>query len=214
MLALEAEMNPHFLYNSLSVIQIMADNANIPDIGEVCRELSYILRYVISSDKLGITIESEVNHTSNYLSLMYRRFYDQLSYSITVDPAMAGISTPKMILQPLVENCFKHAFNTKSDWMIEISGYMEGESWYLKVSDNGSGYDEEAVGKFKEALARLKPTDLAANENRQGIGLINIAMRMRLTYGDRAVFTLSGNEWGGLTVILGVRRESGDQQGA
>jgi two-component system sensor histidine kinase YesM len=205
MLALESRINPHFLYNTIAMIQAIAENEKCSDIAEICGEMSSLMRYSISKDNVEATIESEMYIASIYLDLMYRRYHDRLSYNIQMDPEIARLRVPRMILQPILENCFKHGFNTCENWKVNVTGYLEESSWYIKVSDNGSGIEENIISKLYDTFNSASTTHPIKSSTLEGVGLANIAIRMKLAFGDKACFEIINNENGGSTVIIGVK---------
>lgn len=205
MLALESRINPHFLFNSLATIQAIAEEENCPDISEICGGMSSLLRYSISKDNIESTIESEISIASIYLDLMYRRYHDRLSYNIQMEPKIAKIKVPRMILQPLLENCFKHALNSSSDWRVDVTGYAHENSWYIKVSDNGIGIDESVIKNLYETFESTSTTNPIKSTKLKGVGLANISIRLKLKFGNNAIFNIFNNEDGGTTIIIGVK---------
>lgn len=204
--ALEAQINPHFLYNTFAIIQSYADNANLMEISEICDNVSSILRYAVSEDSRTSTVGSEINVCLLYMELMYKRNYDKLSYSVNIDEKIVHKHMPKMILQPLVENCFKHGLMKSDKWQVDIRGYCEGDSWYIEVGDNGTGMDEKTIKKIYSAIeaAQLRDSDNADNVP-EGIGLVNIGVRMKLHFGDKTVFNIKNKLEGGCLITIGVK---------
>jgi two-component system sensor histidine kinase YesM len=205
MLALESRINPHFLFNTIATIQAIAEEENCRSISEICGEMSTLLRYSISKDKIESTIESEMSIASIYMDLMYRRYRDRLSYNFKLDPKIAKIKVPRMILQPILENCFKHGFNSSSDWRIDVSAYAHEDSWYIKVTDNGVGIEEKVVKTLYEAFESASTTNPIKSTKLKGVGLANIAIRLKLEFGNKACFSIFTNEDGGTTIIIGVK---------
>lgn len=114
MVALQSQMDPHFLYNTLTVIKALSREHNYDQIGLTCDYLVKMLRYISSYDEHSTSLKQELTHTENYLNLMKIRYEDQFTYSFTID---SGINTdslrlPRLTLQPLLENCFQHGFKT------------------------------------------------------------------------------------------------------
>jgi len=205
MLAMESRINPHFLFNTLATIQAIAEEEKCFDISEICGEMSTLLRYSISKDNIEPTIESEMSIASIYMDLMYRRYHDRLSYNIKMDPKIAKIRVPRMILQPILENCFKHAFNSSSDWNIDVDGYAIDDSWYIRVTDNGIGIKENVIKAIYKAFESASTTSPIKNTKLEGVGLINIAIRLKLEFGNKACFNISNNKDSGTTIVIGVK---------
>lgn len=203
-MALEAQINPHFLYNTFAIIQTYADDANVYEISEICDNVSSILRYAVSETPNVSTVGSEINVCLLYLELMHKRCFDRLTYSVDVDESIMGNHMPKMILQPLVENAFKHGFVLAKEWIVSIKGYRRGISWYIEISDNGIGISDETKQRILDSIDNTKVQNIGKFSQRVGIGLTNIAVRMKLRFGDKAVFRINNRPEGGCVITIGV----------
>lgn len=200
MLALQAQMNPHFLYNTLTIISIKADNKNQQEIVKMCSDLSGMLRYIAVEDSAPVTIAREMDYTSKYLDLMKSRHSDQFICSIDIPPNMDQILVPRLIIQPIVENCFKHAFDKRPPWHIRIEGKISNYGWEITITDNGIGFSQEVL---TEITHRLQHSEQRSSEDEPHIGLLNIFNRLQLLYNNRAVFQLSNTEEGAVVRIGG-----------
>ncbi|MWV43996.1 hypothetical protein GRF59_10150 [Paenibacillus sp. HJL G12] len=200
MLALQAQMNPHFLYNTLTVISIKADNNNQREIVKMCTDLSGMLRYIAVEDSAPVTIEREMDYTSKYLDLMKSRHSDQFICSIDIPPNMDQIRVPRLIIQPIVENCFKHAFNKRPPWHIRIEGKISDYGWEITITDNGIGFSHAVLTEISH---RLHDSEQPNSEHEPHIGLLNIFNRLQLLYSNRAVFHLLNTEEGAVVRIGG-----------
>lgn len=204
MQALESKMNPHFLYNTIAMIKVIAEQENNHDIVEICMEMASILRYILAKDMGVATIESELIVATNYLNLMYRRFHDRLNFTVKVPPEMLGIQVPRMIVQPIIENSFKHGFQSQVNWSVTIDGQCDDHGWRLVIRDNGSGFPPERLADIRQHMASMSVTDTVESDSREGIGLVNIFMRLKLTYSDRLIFELDNSESGGSVITIGA----------
>lgn len=207
-LALQAQINPHFLYNTLMGISAVGQEAGIKKISQMCSNLSNMLRYTASFNNSDILLRDEVMHAENYLKLCKFRYEDDLSYSFIIDENIYNISAPKLILQPIIENCFLHGFsNTRPPWEITIKGYIESDYWYVEISDNGSGFDNNAIIQINQRVDKYRKkidNDMFFNELEVGgLGLINIYLRLKLFYGDSTVFMIENKENRGCKVKIG-----------
>ena len=203
MLALQSKMNPHFLYNTLMTICIMAEQKGDTDVVEICEDLSKMLRYILSETPMSVTIGEEVNYTMSYLKLMGKRYKDHLGYTFDIPDLMTDIKVPKMILQPLVENCMKYGINVPPPWEIHLNGKCYGNKWEISVHDNGSGFDEDRLIFLKKRLANVATDNNISDTNLDGIGLVNIYKRLKLLYGDQVIFELSNHPTVGALVTIG-----------
>lgn len=203
MLALQSQMNPHFLYNTLATISAMAEENMNGHIVELCSNVSDLLRY-ISSDKLPlVTMETELEYTKKYLACMQMRYGSKLTYSIEIDPAMSNIEIPKLIIQPLVENALKYGIMTQPPWKITISGAIEGNRWHLRVEDNGSGFTSEVIETLEAKMEEIKLTNLLPSLELEGMGLLNVYIRLWLCYANNMIFCIGNIEENGAVVSIG-----------
>lgn len=208
MIALQAQMDPHFLYNTLTVIKALSREKNTAQITRTCDYLVKMLRYISTYDDHTVPLCQELSHTENYLNLMQIRFEDQFSYTFSIDSDVdaENLRIPKLTLQPLVENCFQHAFKTIAPpWNIYVHFWQEENRWFVNVTDNGSGITpqkrEELLGKIEEFLSH--PSDSIASMKIGGMGLVNTVARLKLRYKEQISFEITQLPQGGTSVTLG-----------
>ena len=144
---LQAQINPHFLYNTLDSIVWMAEGGNNRQVVEMTTDLSDFFRTVLSGGRDFITIEEEESHIRSYLKIQKIRYEDILDYSIEIEPSIRRRIVLKMLLQPLVENAILHGFRDRSGGEIRISAYRAEEDLILTVRDNGCGVPEEVLAQ-------------------------------------------------------------------
>lgn len=203
LLALQSQMNPHFLYNTLTTISIMSENAGCTDITNACNSLSSMLRY-ISDDEPGlITIQEEIMHTQDFLNLIKIRYRENIHYDIHIPRELLQVTIPKMVVEPLAENCVKYAMNGPAPWCVTISGHLTDTGWQIFVRDTGKGFTKEKLDELHTAFATLNPRREIPNLKLNGMGLINIFIRLKLIYGEAAVFTVKNLENSGACVTVG-----------
>ncbi|MCD9021454.1 sensor histidine kinase [Cohnella silvisoli] len=208
MLALQAQINPHFLYNTLMSISAAGQEAGSRKIMLMCSQLSYMMRYAASFQKSTVTLSDELQHAESYLKLMKFRYEDWLDYSIRVDERLGDIQVPKLIIQPVIENCFTHAFKDASPpFRIQIHVYFKENSWFIQVKDNGKGFDPESIKIIQLNLEKYK-IDLESGKRFDdlqvgGLGLNNIYIRLMLLYGTGAIFDIRNNAYAGGIITLG-----------
>lgn len=203
LLAMQAQMNPHFLYNILSIIKIMGKEAGSKQIVEICTDLSKMLRYVSNSDKNLVTIKNEKDYTIQYLNLMKVRYEERLHWDIDIPEEMDTIAVPRLVLQPLVENSIKYSSENYSQGIIDIQGSFTENKWIIEVEDNGPGMDELQITELEQKLAAFLPEQNIPEAQIDGLGLLNIFARLKLAYGEDAIFTLQGSAYGGLKITIG-----------
>ncbi|UKS29437.1 histidine kinase [Paenibacillus sp. HWE-109] len=199
MVALQSQMNPHFLYNTITLISIMAEEKEDHDIVKVCKHLSKMLRYILSNHARNVTMSDEVAYAASYLTLMQIRYGEKLRFQIDVDPAMMEIAVPILIIQPIVENCMKYGIHVAPPWKIELTGRTDGEKWTIHIRDYGGGFTPEAL----QALSQPKLNLYAQESQGKGLGLKNIAERLQLLYGEEAIFEASNHPEGGAWIVIG-----------
>lgn len=210
MLALQAQMNPHFLYNTLTVISIMADNDEKANVQWACRNLSDMLAY-ISSDALHLVhIEEEMAHTENYMSLIKMRYTDDIEFILDVPKEMGNIRIPKLVIQPLVENSVKYATLTKPSWKIQLSAWTEEDQWFVCVKDNGAGFSKEALLELEKRLKMIEETGNIPELSLNGMGLLNIYLRMNFYYKTRTIFQVENDSQQGAKILIGGLIEPSD----
>lgn len=122
MLALQSQMNPHFLYNTLSSISILAEEGEDEKVIKICDDLSLLLRYISSGTGNMASIEDEIRHTESYMNLIKVKYEERIVFKLEIPDEMKKIKTPKLMLQPLVENSVKYGLNVTPPWIIEIYG--------------------------------------------------------------------------------------------
>mgnify|MGYP000111890017 CR=1 FL=1 len=198
-LALQAQMNPHFLFNTLMAINGAAWEAGNHKIIKMCEQLSEMLRYTASFADENVTLQDEVKHTLIFLELTRWRLEDHLEYSHDIDPDLLQVKVPKLILQPIVENCFSHSFkNSSPPFIIKIRGYKTETHWVLSITDNGAGLDDASISEIMSKLVKYKMNlQTMKNSNTLEIGgmaLANIYLRLYLLNGDDCIFQIDSNQ--------------------
>lgn len=177
--ALQNQINPHFLYNTLDSIVWLIENDKKEDAQKMVIALAKLFRISISRGNNIIPIRDEFEHVRNYLLIQSMRYTDSFDYYITLDPECEKYKMMKLILQPLVENCIYHGLKNRIDrGIIKIDGKLINHKLYITIFDNGYGMKEE---KIKELYERFNNPDL-----NDGVGLKNVYQRLHLYYGNEA----------------------------
>lgn len=210
LIALQSQMNPHFLYNTLATISVMAEENMNEQIVSMSENMSDILRY-ISSDLSVVELQTEILHTRKYLEVNEIRHGKKLVYSFEIDEPLIRVMIPKLVIQPLVENSLKFATRQEPPWHIRISGFVEGNAWRVTVSDNGPGLSPESLRKLREQIEETYLTNVTPVLQLGGMGLLNIFIRMRLTYGPESVFLFQNLPDGGAEITIGGPMERGER---
>lgn len=203
-LALQSQMNPHFLYNSLATIQAMADEGMDEEVVTMCQTISRILRYISSDKEPLVSIREDIMHAGDYLDCMKMRYGDDLIYNINIPDEMLDIKIPKLCLQLIVENSIK--FTTKSvkaPWKISIDGIMTGVYWEITVTDNGLGFSQDDIKTINEQIEYINDNELLPSLEINGMGLMNIYIRFKTLYHGKHIFKISNSATGGAIVTIG-----------
>lgn len=181
-LALQSQINPHFLYNTLGTINSIAIIERVPLIAELTRSLSNMFRYNTIQDKEYVFLKEELEHVKNYLRVQLIRFDGMIRKEIKFEDELLECKTIKFMLQPIVENCFEHAFeHLEAQGLIRIVGYRKGDSIIIDVEDNGLSWKQKQLDEMN-ALFNEADTSLN-NEQSKGIGLLNVNTRIKLAFG-------------------------------
>ena len=211
MLALQSQMNPHFLYNSLSMIGEMADSGMTEQVSDMCEDITSILRYISSDREQRIRVEEEMEQVDRYLGCIKRRFGEGLHYSYNISDDILDCMVPKLCVQLLVENAVKAIMAHKEPWEITVSGLRDGDDWHITVSDNGPGFDPEVDKKLRKNMDEILETGVLPSLKIEGMGILNIFIRLYLLDGIPFVFDFGNRKEGGAFVTVGghVRDASG-----
>lgn len=204
MLALQSQMNPHFLFNSLATIQSMADEEMYEEIIDMCQNMSRILRYISSDQQLLVPVESEVAHMCDYLNCMKVRYAGDFDYEVHIPDHMNGLLIPKLCLQMIAENSIKYASKTViPPWYITITGTMKENHWEISIKDNGTGFSEEKLREIREKMQEIDRTDTLPSLEINGMGLLNIYIRLKLLYHNKHYMRIENTIYGGAMVTIG-----------
>ncbi|NOU90151.1 HAMP domain-containing protein [Paenibacillus sp. LMG 31460] len=197
--ALKSQINPHFLYNSLQSIGAVALLSESPRVYDLVVSLSKMMRYSIRVDQQA-TVRSEVDYVRAYLNLQEERFQTDFSYSIDIPEDILDISVPSMILQPLVENFFKHCYEEGFEQAhLRIYGEVRGEYLNLVVENNGRSMTNDELTALKN---KVYTPVYEGNYSPQHIGLKNIHDRLVLNYDPTAGILLDSMQGQGFSVKL------------
>ncbi len=193
---LQAQINPHFLYNTMDTIIWLIEAEKTDDAVNMVSNLSNFFRHSLSKGKDVITLEEEKRHVESYLQIQQARYKDILTYSIEIDPGLHSAMLPKLTLQPLVENALYHGIKLKrAVGHIRISGWREGSMVLLEVQDNG-------VGMPREKLEHLRME--MENEKKVGFGFSAVNQRLRLQFGPDYGLTVDSREGIGTAVTVRI----------
>lgn len=182
--ALQNQINPHFLYNTLDCIRGMAIEQGADNIEEMTRALSGMFRYSISrKGKTKALMEEELANVNNYLRIQQYRFRNKINITETIDPAAKKCCVPKLLIQPIVENAVFYGLEPKTgERNLNIEAYCTGKKLIVKVEDNGVGMSFDKLGTINDAMC----SGVSMGDNGRGtqLGIVNVNERLRLLYGE------------------------------
>ncbi len=174
--ALQAQINPHFLYNTLDSIIWMAEGKKNAEVIQMTVSLSRLLRRSISNKDEFVKVSDEIGYVSEYLKIQKMRYHDKLDYEIDLDKEVEYCYVPKLIIQPLVENAIYHGIKLKPEGgCIHISGRKEEDHLLIRVTDDGVGMDSETLQHI---------FDEKKEKTGSGVGINNVNRRIKLCYGE------------------------------
>lgn len=211
--ALQAQIDPHFLYNSLQSIGTLALQHNVPRIYSLLSSLANMMRYNMRNSEGKVTLQDEINHVRLYLELQKQRFRDQLDITWDLDPESLTTPVPKMILQPIVENYFKHGMNTHAGvGHISISSSIsEDRRLIVVVENNGSSIEEAELASIRSKLATAYGHPDRNDAGNESIGLLNVLMRLNLYSDNKAGLTIENVVPHGVKVTLDINAWESEQ---
>ena len=204
--ALQAQVNPHFMNNALQSIGTLALQNGDRKVYSLISSLGKMMRYHMRADSTSVPLSAELDYVRSYLALQRQRFDENLHYHIEADERAGAVRVPKMILQPLVENVFKHGIQPAlGPGEINISCRMAEPSLLeIRVADNGAGMEEEERIRLQAVLDRTASALEPDGEEGGRIGLINILSRLRLYFNDQVQMKLENRTPRGLRVTITI----------
>ncbi|MFK7691210.1 sensor histidine kinase [Paenibacillus sp. HJGM_3] len=210
-IALQAQMNPHFLYNTLTLIGMLGMEEGNEEIPKITNGLVRMLRYVTYDSGELVFLQEEVDHTLHYIEIMKTRYREHLVVDVKLEGDLSSVRVPKLSVQPFVENCMKHGFvGKKYPWRIELRVSVKRAGWEVRVQDDGDGFRADYLEEFSRKRERVGRLGLHADEG--GLGMLNTYNRLLHTFGDKLRFELSNNKAGGASVYMGCEGEQTDVQ--
>ncbi|MFP3156200.1 sensor histidine kinase [Lachnospiraceae bacterium ZAX-1] len=178
--ALQAQINPHFLYNTLENMRMQCEMDGYYSISDSLSVLGELFRYSIKWGTKEVTFELEWKNLKNYLYIMNMRYEDTLFIELDCDDGLEDIIVPKMILQPLAENCFSHAFKRKMPpWELSVKAKMKEDYLIMEIADNGAGIEKGRLGHIRKCLIDKQEIH-SENEKHASIGLFNVMKRVEM----------------------------------
>ena len=191
---IQAQINPHFLYNTLDAIVWLIEIGKNDQAEQMVTSLSSYFRSFLSDGRDIVTIAEEKQHIQSYLEIQQVRYRDIMEYEINIDPSIEGTKIPKMTLQPLVENAIYHGLKPKrGKGKIIVTGTRENDKIILKVLDTGLGMNDEELESLKTRVL---------NEDTTSFGLTSAYKRLKLLYGEECKFDIKSVPQEGTSISI------------
>ncbi|MFS0636832.1 sensor histidine kinase [Mesobacillus foraminis] len=202
---MQAQINPHFLYNSLETIIWMAEAKKGQEVIEITKALSYFFRITLSKGKDFILLENEINHVRNYLTIQKMRYQDILDVSFHLNDDILKYKIIKLTLQPIIENAIYHGIkNKRGKGLVRIKGDFTPEgNISIDVIDNGIGMTDDKLREVRQQLSSGLPFE----KDQGGFGMVNVHQRIRLQYGPSFGITINSLYGSGTRVSLIIPAE-------
>jgi anti-sigma regulatory factor (Ser/Thr protein kinase) len=197
--SLVEQVNPHFLFNALSLISSFAVRGDCERIQSTIKTLAELLRYGLSAEEQLVPLADEIKHVTNYVRIQQQRFPGRIEAKISVQEEALRALVPRISLQPLVENCFRHGFEpSQNQFEVRLSAELRDGDLEMKIADNGAGMSAGKIKRvLRQSLARL-------GEPVAGIGIANVQRRLRHYFGDAGVLQIESIQRQGTTVTIHV----------
>ncbi len=222
---LQAQIDPHFIFNTLQIISSMAVVYKTPEIEVMSNSLAELIRYSISGDEKTIQLKEELKNVKSYLDIQKIRFKNRFTYQIEVEKGLENLPIIKLVLQPIVENSINYGLkNRKENGRIEIRSCRHGNAFYLEIKDNGQGMAKDELEKLmkhiNEPLRRVedgkieKEPENVFEKKRNHVGLRNINLRLKMYYGETYGLLIESKKDVGTVVRVCIRKEGEDGKAA
>lgn len=210
--ALQLQINPHFLYNTLATMNSYAIERDAHEISEMSEAMSFMLRYAIQTNLEEITVANELNHIRNYLIIMSHRLQREFEIDVLIPPSLLLEKMVPLTLQPLVENAFQHAFpiGIQEHHRIRIDAGTDAGVFQVIVEDNGAGIPEERLQQIMELFRQKKGADTPGGR-RGSIGLVNVHRRIQLVFGEEYGLSLEAVPEGGTRIVMSMPAARGSR---
>ncbi len=202
--ALQAQINPHFIYNTLNIISAKSMEAGNEVVIDICDHFAQMLRYSTDLRSKTATLREEIANVTNYLQLAKARYEEKLSYTIDVPDSFMQKVLPKLSLQPIVENAISHGYpSSHGNFTITICGQTDSDGLlHLTIRDNGCGFDEFVLLRLKREFENIEKGELADEENSSAhIGLVNTYRRLYY-FSDKQIKMLLRNDNGAVVEMI------------
>jgi two-component system sensor histidine kinase YesM len=207
--ALQAQVKPHFLYNTLETIRMMAVARNVPEVAGITFAFGKLMRYSLSSSGTETKLEQEIEMVQSYLDIHRIRMKDRLQYTVEGAELVENVLCPRFILQPVVENCIVHGISkVRRSARIAITIAEDEECHIVTVEDNGGGIAEDRLAELRRTLN--VPAEEPPPGDRGGFGLRNVAERIRAYYGGPSRLEIESEAGSGTRIRMFLSKKRDD----
>lgn len=203
-LALQTQINPHMLYNTLESIRLKALMSGADEVADMIKILAKMFRVALSSRTASHQIRDELEYAVNYIKLQNMRFPEMFSLNVEMEEELYDAAIISMVLQPLIENSIEHGFKGQGIPLhIVLNGFRDGQrNIYLRISDDGKGMSWERMDEIIREIQFLEKTKLEQSQDGSSIGIKNIAERIKLHYGDAFYLKILNSSENGTTIEI------------
>ena len=199
--ALQTQINPHFIYNTLNIISAKSMEKGNYEVIEICDQFAEMLRYSTDTRSRTATMAEEISNVRNYLNLAKARYEENLEFVIDVPENLNEITVPKLTLQPLVENAITHGFDGINVLRkLSVTGQICDGQLILEIRDNGNGFSEEMLRALRDRIREIEAGKVSIEESGGHIGLINTCLRLHY-YSNGQVHVSIRNDGGAVITI-------------
>ncbi|MDR6549901.1 sensor histidine kinase [Paenibacillus qinlingensis] len=208
--ALQSQINPHFLYNTLGSISMYAEIQGNKEVVKMTNHLSKLLRYSINSHQSQVPLHLELEHVTGYMAIQQIRFEDKIKFNVCIEPELLSYSVIRFILQPIVENSIVHGIDKGNGYgTISLFGKKQDHQMLIQIQDDGAGMSAQQLQTLKDRKFQMTTTE----EGTGGTGLMNVHRRIALRYGNQYGVTIESSLKQGTTISLTLPLIEGDHEG-
>jgi two-component system sensor histidine kinase YesM len=202
--ALQNQINPHLLYNSLGIIQSMAYMEDMPVIEKIAGNLADVYRYTARFSGMETTLEQEIVHLKKYLDIIHIRFPNGFQSHVYVNEKFQSCPVVKLILQPILENAVKYAIEPmEGQGAIIVSAYDDKETLVIEIADNGPGIEPDKLREMNKSLRKISKHEAPLDQEGESLGIVNVHTRLVLKYGSD--YGVSIHSFTGRGTVLAIR---------
>ena len=212
--ALQTQINPHFIYNTLNIISAKSMESGNLEIIEICGQFASMLRYSTDTRSRTATMREEIDNVRDYLLLAKARYEENLEFVIDVPDQLYDVEVPKLTLQPLVENALNHGFDGKNILRkLSIIGTRTSENLILTIRDNGTGFSDEMLEKLRARIREIDAGKVAIDKSGGHIGLTNTCLRLHYYSSGKMRITIHNDHGAVITLTMPVTQDRPDSAG-